>query len=137
MGQTPAKKVLVVDDEANIVHLLTTRLAASGYVAMSTTSGREAVTMAKEFLPDVILLDIVIPDLEGTQVAAILAEDPTTKDIPIVFLTGRIITKDEQPAGKKVSRHYFIAKPITTEELLDTISQALAEAEGKERERIA
>ena len=124
MAEIHAKKILVVDDEKETVLYLTSILRRVNYEVISATSGQEAVGLAKERLPDLIVLDIVLPDIDGGEVASILSKDPATADIPIIFLTG-IIRKEEALSVEKSGKHCVMAKPVTGEELTQRIDKLL------------
>jgi len=123
LGQT-SKRILVVDDEEEIVNCLSTLLKRAGYEVISTTEGVKSLELAEKFKPDVILLDILIPDMEGSEIASKLSEKPATASIPIIFLTA-LISKKEELSVKKTGNHYVVAKPTTEKELLGMISRAL------------
>ena len=88
-------RVLVVDDEPDAVLILAKTLSARGYEVTTAGRGQQAIMLAKAGKPDLILLDILMPDMDGTQVAAALQEDPTTRNIPVIFLTCLITKKTE------------------------------------------
>ena len=118
-------KLLVVDDEPDAVLILARTLLARGYRVITAESGLQAVNLAKEEKPDVILLDILMPDMDGTQVAAVLQEDPTTKDIPVIFLTC-LITKKTQEIGLRyhdAGQYVFMSKPYDLDNLLMEINR--------------
>lgn len=116
------KKVLVVDDEASVLVMLEERLKYAGYDVITAQDGREAIRIAKRENPDLILLDIMMPEMDGTEAAKILEKDPETKNIPIIFLT--CLVKKEEEANKSViGGHYFIAKPYTSEALLEAVEK--------------
>lgn len=123
LGQN-AKRILVVDDEEDIVSCLSNILERAGYEVKSTTEGAKSLELAESFKPDLILLDILIPDMEGSEIASKLSEKPATANIPIIFLTA-LISKKEELSVKKTGKHYVIAKPTTEKELLGTISKVL------------
>jgi len=124
MADGSPKKILVVEDEQETLVHLSNILKRSSYEVISTTKGSEAVGLAKHYQPDLIILDIVIPDMSGSEVAATLLEDPTTASIPIIYLTG-ILTKEEELSIKKTGRHYIMAKPTTGKEILEKVKQIL------------
>ncbi len=82
-----ASKVLVVDDEPDIVELLRHNLEGEGYEVIRATSGMEALNAARKHLPDLILLDLMLPDLDGFSICEILRCQPSTAGIPIILLT--------------------------------------------------
>lgn len=117
-------KVLIVDDEEEILNLLYKKLSAYGYQVILATRGKEAVTKTKLYSPHVILMDIVLPDIHGSEVVQQLKEDPTTDHIPVIFLSG-IVTKDPETGESTVrvgnQEYPAIPKPCTMEELLKEI----------------
>ncbi|MFH1338858.1 MAG: response regulator [Candidatus Omnitrophota bacterium] len=124
MASSP-KKILVVEDEQETLVHLSNILKRSSYEVISTTKGSEAVGLVKSSSPDLVILDIVMPDMSGSEVAAALSEDPATAGIPIIYLTG-ILTKKEELSIKKTGRHFIMAKPTTGKEILEKVEQVLA-----------
>ena len=120
-------KILIVDDEEDFLNLLDKRLAALGYQIIRATRGREAITKTKVYAPHIILMDIVLPDIHGSEVVKLLKEDPLTDQIPIIFLSG-IVSKD--PGTEKTvvmvgdKEYPAIPKPFTIDELLKEIKKA-------------
>ena len=95
MPPVRAKRILVVDDESSITLGIQMNLEAlGGYKVRTENEGRKALKAARVFRPDLILLDIMMPDADGAEVASRLAEDPELRDIPVVFLTA-IVAKRE------------------------------------------
>jgi CheY-like chemotaxis protein len=123
MAEAFQKKILVVDDNEEELGLVVGILERANYEVISATSGKEAIELAKD-QPDLIILDIVLPDIDGGEVASKLSEDPAYADIPIIFLTG-IIKKTEEYDEMKTGRRYVLAKPVTKDGLLKTINQVL------------
>ena len=118
-------KLLVVDDEPDAVLILAKTLSARGYEVTTAESGLQAINLAKAEKPDLILLDILMPDMDGTQVAAALWEDPTTRNIPVIFLTC-LITKKTQEIGLRyhdAGRYMFMSKPYDLDNLLAEIDR--------------
>jgi len=122
MEKVPFKRIVVVDDETDILVYVAKILHRENYEVNTTASGKEALEIAKRLKPDLIILDIMLPDMSGDQVATALTEDPATAEIPIIFLTG-IIRKGEESEGLKSGKHYVLAKPITSQELLKVVKQ--------------
>ena len=120
------KKILVVDDDEELLSFLANILRRANYETISTTKGKEAVELAKGRLPDLIILDIKMPDMRGSEVAVLLSENPSTVNIPIIFLTG-ILDKQKEPLDKIPNKsHYVMIKPATAEELLEAINKVLS-----------
>ncbi|MBN1870617.1 MAG: response regulator [Candidatus Omnitrophica bacterium] len=123
------KKILVVDDEKKIRELLEIRLSSEGYEVIQAKDGEEGVQKAKANLPDLILMDVMMPKMDGAEATKYLQEDPATKGIPVIFLTA-IVTKEEeenQTLGLQLdSGHYrFMAKPFDAQKLLAEIKKTL------------
>ena len=127
MEKTTKLKLLIVDDEPDAVLILAKTLLAKGYRVVTAESGLKAINLAKEEKPDLILLDILMPDMDGTQVATTLQEDPTTQNIPVIFLTC-LVTKRTQEIGSRcheTGRYAFIAKPYDLDKLLAEIDRLI------------
>jgi len=119
------KKILVVDDEEDVLIPLSNTLKRANYEVISTTKGKEAVELAIKLRPDLIIRDIILPDMGGTEVAAVLVENPSTTNIPIIFLTGILTKQEEESIEGKTGKHYVIAKPVTVKELLEMVGKIL------------
>ena len=117
--------VLVVDDERHVVAVVKAMLAKKGYRVLVAGDGREALTIASQKLPDLVLLDILIPKLDGGSVAQQLRQAPETSRIPIVFLTGLVGPAELARRGPSIGGSYFLAKPFDAEQLYQAIDMAL------------
>ncbi|MCX5715349.1 MAG: response regulator [Candidatus Omnitrophica bacterium] len=118
------KKILVVEDEPGMVMLLKARLESRGYRVYSAKDGIEGIQKAKELHPDVILLDVMMPRLDGYSMAQRLKEDDTTTSIPLVVVT---IKEAMRPLFKKLGVDYFFTKPFEDEELLSAVKRILSD----------
>lgn len=121
-----SKKVLVVDDEPSVVKVVVFRLKKAGYEVISANDGESALKILKENKPDLILLDIALPDIDGYEVCARIKADETTKSIPIIFFsasTSMIMNKDD--ILKKYGVQGYLNKPFETEELIKSISDII------------
>ncbi len=113
------KKILIVDDEESFGKLVKMNLEDTGeYEVWIETKGARAVPAAREFKPDFILLDVVMPDMDGGEVAHLLQEDKQLKDIPVGFLTALVREYEVNPKGDRIAGHPFIAKPVTVGQLI-------------------
>jgi len=119
------KKILAVDDEAEVLLLLKKRLESANFQVITASNGASAIELAKKENPDLIILDILMPELDGSETAAMLHNDPKTKDIPILFLTCLFTKREEQKEGHEVGRNFFIAKPYDPIELLTEIQKLI------------
>lgn len=118
------KKILVVDDEPDVLERLSNILTRNNFAVISTTSALAALELARKETPDLIILDILLPEKSGDEVAVELGQDPATAGIPIIFLTG-VVTKEEVASSEKCGSHYVLAKPVTKEIILAAINKVL------------
>ncbi|MFB3919813.1 MAG: PleD family two-component system response regulator [Candidatus Velamenicoccus archaeovorus] len=119
------QKLLIVDDEPDVLKLLGERLTKAGYEVIKASCGKEAVALAQKKTPDLIILDIAMPGMDGSEVAGILRKDAKTKDIPILFLTCLFTKQEEKVCGHLLGQNFFIAKPYDVGELLDEIGKRI------------
>jgi len=119
-----AYKILVVDDDADIIDLLQYNLQKAGYQVQTASNGLDAITLAKDFVPDLILLDIMLPNLDGVETGRLLREMPEAKDAYLVFLTARLEEYSEV-AAFEVGADDYIIKPIRPRALLSRIQALL------------
>jgi len=117
------KKVLIVDDEEDVLQMLGKRLTAEGYSVIKATNGADAIGLALLQHPDIIILDVLMPEMEGEEVAAKLKEYSQTKNIPVIFLTALISKTDEKKYSSKADGNIIFAKPLDTEKLLEQIKR--------------
>ena len=120
------KRILVVDDESMITSTFKEFLERTGkYEVREENSGVRALDAVKEFQPDLVLLDILLPDLDGASIAAALKQDDNLKDIPIIFLTGLVTKQDVGTQAREIGGHSFLAKPLKPEEMLWVVEENL------------
>ena len=117
------KKILVADDELNIRSLVT-KLLNKDYIVIEATNGQEAVNIAKEQKPDLILMDLMMPGIDGYTACSIIKADQTTQSIPVVMLTGVGHELNKKLASETGAAEY-ITKPFQLQDLLDTIGKFL------------
>jgi two-component system, OmpR family, alkaline phosphatase synthesis response regulator PhoP len=123
-------KILVVDDEPDIVELIAFNLEAEGYAVITATSGLEALNRARAILPDLIVLDVMLPELDGLAVCEILRRLPSTAPIPIIILTawkGELSRMIGLQAGAKE----YMTKPFSPRDLVVRVNQTLRAVEEK------
>lgn len=126
------RKILIVDDEAGFTSLLKLNLELTGKFEVRTENkGVLALNAAKVFKPDLVLLDIVMPDVDGSEVASRLRSDPATHNIPVLFLTALVKHKELESTSGTIGGQMFLAKPITTEELVENMEKLLGEPTAK------
>ncbi|MCM8824074.1 MAG: response regulator [Candidatus Omnitrophica bacterium] len=118
-------KILVVDDEERIVEYLSYVLSSAGYEVISTTKGSEAINLAKIHKPDLIILDMVMPEIRGEEVVRILKDNPLVSRIPIIYFTGVVSKKDEEFIKKLTGKYGILTKPTTKDKLLEAVRSTL------------
>ena len=118
----PVKKVLVVEDGPTERHALSEILRRAGYEVNTCDSGEEAVAQSKVLLPDLILMDVVMPGLNGFQATRVIARDDATKHIPVIICTTKSQETDKIWGLRQGARDYIV-KPIDANDLLDKIAR--------------
>ena len=118
------KKILIVDDEASIVELLGAMLKKSGYDIITALDGTACLAKAAEQKPDLIILDIVMPELDGFAVLDLLKKDEATKNIPVMLLTA-LIKEEDLTKGLNEGASCFISKPFSIVDVLEEIKSAI------------
>jgi len=127
--------VLVVDDERAIRLLCRVNLAAAGMDVMEAEDGRAGLELAREQRPDLILLDVMMPEVDGWTVARELAADERTRDIPVVFLTARADPADKRLGGQLGGVGYLV-KPFDPVSIGDVVEDVLTRIERGERDQL-
>jgi CheY-like chemotaxis protein len=122
------KRILIVDDESGFTRLMKLTLERTGnYTVLEENDGTKALDAARQFRPDLILLDIVMPKIDGGDVARQLQADPTLKKVKIVFLTAIVSNKETTP-GNLIGGFPFMAKPVSLDALVKFIEGNLSGA---------
>jgi DNA-binding response OmpR family regulator len=122
---TPTKKILVVDDEADILHFLELVLRERGYDVLTAGSGRQAVELARDARPDLVLLDIMMPQMDGWEVLKLLRVDEVTAAIPVAMVSARTDPKD-RVQGLQEGAVDYICKPFALDDLLAKVDAIFA-----------
>ena len=118
--------ILIVDDETNIRRFLNYELSRKGYNVIEAAGGKEAIEKVREYLPDLITLDIMMPDLDGFEVAAAVREDPVTQSIPILIIS----VLEEKEEAFKAGANDYVTKPFSPEVVLNKIDHLLRDPHG-------
>ena len=121
------RTIMVVDDNPDIVTIVKTILEVKGYGVQSAFSGQEVFNLLSEQKPDLIILDIMMPQMDGLEVLTRLKEDPGTATIPVILLTAKVQYEDVL-GGYKMGADYYITKPFTSTQLINGINLLLGEA---------
>jgi len=128
-SSTKAKKtILVVDDEKDIVDLITYNLQRNGYKVLCAFDGNDAVTVAQKEIPDLVILDLMLPGIDGTEVARRLKADPTTANVPIIMLTAKGEETDVV-VGLTLGADDYVTKPFSMKILLARLGTVLRRGE--------
>lgn len=122
------KKILIVDDDPVTLMMLEKILLSEGYWVAQAMNGRDALYIADDFLPNVIVLDIMMPVMDGTITLKNLEANPRTRNIPVLFLTSLISKKEE--LKKSIKNRTVLAKPIDRDTLLQEIAKCIEKEQG-------
>ncbi len=125
MGASP-KKILIVEDEQTLLKLESILLRSKGYHVVGASNGLEALAIAARERPDLVLLDVMLPGMDGFQVCQHLKTAPETRDIPVVMLTART-KQDDIARGRAVGAAEYITKPFQSSQVTRTIARLLGE----------
>ncbi len=125
-----AERILVVDDDPKILEILGKTLAGAGYEVRSTGHPKEALGIAGESKPDLMILDIAMPELDGFELAALVRADPALADTPLMFLTARDATANLMKA-QALGAVAYVEKPFQKEAFLGLLEQIFARLKKK------
>src|SRR5439155_16544695 len=124
-GLGEKRRILIIDNDRESTRLVKILLERTGrYLVLEENDATKAHQSARNFRPDVILLDIVMPETDGGEVAAQIKADPELQRTPIIFLTA-LVTKAEAKTGLRIQAHPFLAKPISIPELISSTDESL------------
>ena len=131
MADSLQKKILVVDDEADVTELLDYKLRQVGYAIRTLNDPLRALGLARDFRPDLIILDVMMPELSGLQLLRMLRTDSLLRDLPVILLTARNETED-RVRGLETGADDYIPKPFDMRELFLRIQTLLKRSSGAE-----
>lgn len=120
----PKKRILLIEDETDMVYALTLQLEATDYKVLSATDGQAGLDMARKENPDLIILDLMLPRMDGYKICRMLKFDERYKQIPIIMFTARAQDQDRKLA-QEVGADAYITKPFDSKLLLDKIGALL------------
>ncbi len=119
------KKVLIVEDEESLLKLESILLISKGFDVKGVSNGRAALESVAEEKPDLILLDIMLPEIDGFEVCRQIKSDPSTRQIPVIMLTAKK-SREDMVRGEKVGADWYITKPFKSAMVIETIQRFLA-----------
>jgi DNA-binding response OmpR family regulator len=122
-------RILVIDDDPDLLMLCRINLALDGHEIVEASSGREGLQLLASCEPDVVLLDVMMPAIDGLEVLRTIRDETTTHDLPVVIVSARVGIED-RIAARDAGADAFISKPFAPELLVDTLKQA-CEARGR------
>ena len=121
------KKILVVDDEVVLTKMVKMNLERTGdYEVRTENEGSKALQATRDFKPDLIFMDVMMPDMSGDEVIAEIRDDPNLASIPYVFMTAIVSKAETEEMGSTIGGNEFLAKPVKTQEIIATIERILA-----------
>ena len=138
MTDSSAKRVLIVDDEVDVTELVSYHLKAKGYHVETINNPNSSLGVARSFQPDLVILDVMMPDLSGVQICRLLRADPQLKNVPVIFLTAKAEEQD-RIQGLEVGADDYICKPFSTKELslrVQSILRRVSEGTGEEPKKL-
>ena len=116
------KRILIIDDEPNVRKVLSILFKSNGYEVVAADDGDVGLETAKKEKPDIIILDVVMPTLDGYSTCMLLKEDPEVQNIPVIMLTARDTNKSKY-ASESFGAEYYLSKPYESEELLGLVAK--------------
>lgn len=119
------KKILIVEDEESLLKLESILLTSKGYEVRGVANGKAALEALAEEAPDLVLLDIMLPEIDGFEVCRRIKENPDTSHIPVIMLTAKK-SREDMARGENVGADWYITKPFKSAMVIETIQRFLA-----------
>jgi DNA-binding response OmpR family regulator len=119
------KKILIVEDEESLLKLESILLTSRGYEVKGVADGKAALSVLAEMKPDLVLLDIMLPEIDGFEVCRQIKSGETTKHIPVIMLTAKK-SREDMARGEQVGADWYITKPFKSAMVIETIQRFLA-----------
>ncbi len=126
MDQTPVKKILCVEDEPEMIDLIRLILARKGFDVHGAAGGMEGIKLIREMHPDLVLLDLMMPDMDGWEVYQQMKADSATRDIPVIVVTAKAQNIDKVLGLHIAKVDDYIAKPFSPQELMDSVDKVFS-----------
>jgi DNA-binding response OmpR family regulator len=120
------KRLAYIEDEAEMIDLVRLILGRRGYTVMGAQGGREGIDLVRQELPDLVLLDLMMPDIDGWDVYHQIKSDEMTRDIPVIVITAKALNIDKVLGLQVAKVEDYIAKPFSPTELLERVDQVLS-----------
>ena len=120
------KKILIVEDEESLLKLESILLTSKGYDVRGVANGQEALDAIQEERPDLVLLDIMLPEIDGFEVCQRIKSNPETQDLPVIMLTAKK-SREDMARGEKVGADWYITKPFKSAMVIETIQRFLTQ----------
>lgn len=127
MDQTTVKKILCIEDEPEMIDLIRLILGRRGFEVHGAAGGLEGIKMIREMLPDLILLDLMMPDMDGWEVYQQMKADASTRDIPVIVVTAKAQNIDKVLGLHIAKVDDYIAKPFSPQELMDSVDKVFSQ----------
>ena len=121
-----SKRLAYIEDEAEMIDLVRLILGRSGYTVMGANGGREGIELIRNELPDLVLLDLMMPDMDGWEVYHQIKSEDLTRDIPVIVITAKALNIDKVLGLSIAKVEDYIAKPFSPQELLERVDQVLS-----------
>ncbi len=120
------KRLAYIEDEIEMIDLVRLILGRRGYTVMGAKGGREGIDLIRQELPDLVLLDLMMPDMDGWDVYHQIKSDEMTRDIPVIVITAKALNIDKVLGLQVAKVEDYIAKPFSPQELLERVDQVLS-----------
>jgi len=124
MNEVKPNRILIVDDESDVTDLVSYHLKAKGFLVEALNDPNSSIGMARSFLPDLVILDVMMPDLNGIQICRMLRADPQLKKVPVIFLTAKA-EENDRVQGLEIGADDYISKPFSVKELVLRVQSIL------------
>ncbi len=126
MTDGPGKTVLIAEDETSLAEAIATTVSLEGWETIIASDGAEALSLARELRPDLVLLDVMLPEMSGIEVCATLKTSPETDQIPVILVTAKS-GREDRALGMAAGASAYVAKPFSPVQLVDLVKEALAQ----------
>ena len=127
MNSTTVKKILCIEDEPEMIDLIRLILGRRGFDVIGAAGGVEGIKMVRELLPDLVLLDLMMPDMDGWEVYQQMKADTSTREIPVIVVTAKAQNIDKVLGLHIAKVDDYIAKPFGPQELMDSVDKVFSQ----------